>query len=197
MQIQVKSSGGITVVPSESRLLSLRKVELFGEIDHARACAVFEQLTLLTEESAQEPIDLFVNSPGGEIEAGMLIYDLIQGCPAPVRTFCIGRAYSMAAVLFASGRDGRFLLPSSKLMLHEPLIERCAGGNATSIRSLSDSLMDARERMNRLLALHTGRRMDEIERETAYDHYFTAEQAVGFGLADRILTYREMIGAGT
>ena len=189
MYTQVKSSNGITLVPINTRLLSERKVSLKGEINHESSDALVEQILLLAAEDPKKPIDLLINSPGGEITAGMLIYDVIQGCPAPVRLFCQGRAYSMAAVLFASGQHGRYILPNSEVMLHEPLLGNRVGGNASSIKSISESLMETKQKLNRLLAKHTGKAEEEIEEAIAYDHFFNAEDAVAFGLADRIVGF--------
>ena len=122
MNMQVKSSNGITLVPLESRLMAKRKVFIEGEIDQESACEFIKKIMLLINEDKEMPIDLLINSPGGEVNSGLLMYDVIQAAQAPIRMFCIGHAYSMGAVLFACGNHGRYMLPHSELMIHEPLL---------------------------------------------------------------------------
>lgn len=195
MQIQVKSSNGITLIPLETRLLAERKIFVEGDINHETACEFAKKIILLSKEDGQKPIDVLINSPGGEISAGMLMYDIIQSCRTPIRMFCMGMAYSMGALLFASGNHGRYMLPHSELMLHEPLLGNRVGGNASSIRSISESLMDTRRRINQILAKHTGKTEKEIEEATGFDHYFTPEEAITFGLADKTFNF-DMIMEG-
>lgn len=189
MNVQVKTSGGITLVPMETRLLANRKVFIEGEINHETACNFMKKIMTLTAEDNRSPIDVLINSPGGEISAGMLMYDIIQASRCPIRMFCIGSAYSMGALLFASGRHGRYMLPNSELMLHEPLLGNRIGGNASSIRSISDSLLETRKKMNGILVKHTSRSEEEIEKATGYDHYFSPEESVDFGLCDKIVGF--------
>ena len=194
MYIQVKSSNGISLVTLDSKLLTERKVFIEGEINSEMANNFMKQIMLLNSEDATKAIDVFVNSPGGEINAGLLMYDIIQSSKAPIRMFCVGHAYSMGAVLFACGQHGRYLLPHSELMIHEPLLGSKVGGNASSIRSISEKLMEERKRMNQILAKHTGKTLGEISRATEYDHYFTAEESVKFGLADKIVNFNAVMG---
>ena len=193
MNIQVKSSNGITLVPMETRLLSDRKVFIEGEINQESACSFVKKILLLCREDGNKPIDVMINSPGGEISAGLLMYDCIQSSKTPIRMFCMGNAYSMGALLFACGNNGRYMLPHSELMLHEPLLGSGVRGNASSIRSISDSLMDTRKRMNQILAKHTGKTEEEIEKATGYDHYFSPEESVEFGLADEIVGFNKIM----
>lgn len=193
MNIQVKSSNGITLVPMETRLLADRKVFIEGEINQESACSFVKKILLLCREDGNKPIDVMINSPGGEISAGLLMYDCIQSSKTPIRMFCMGNAYSMGALLFACGNNGRYMLPHSELMLHEPLLGSGVRGNASSIRSISDSLMDTRKRMNQILAKHTGKTEEEIEKATGYDHYFSPEESVEFGLADEIVGFNKIM----
>lgn len=193
MYFQVKTSGGINLVPLSTRLLADRKVFIEGEIDREAANEFIKQIMLLNLESTSEPIDVMINSPGGEINAGLLMYDVIQSSKAPIRTYCIGTAYSMGAVLFACGVHGRYMLPHSELMLHEPLLGNRVGGNASSIRSISESLMETRKKLNGILAKHTGKTEEEIEKATSFDHYYTAEESVEFSLADKIISFDEIV----
>jgi len=193
MNIQVKSSNGITLVPLESRLMSERKIFIEGEIDSESACTFIKQVMLLNSEDKTRPIDVLINSPGGEINAGMLMYDVIQASHAPIRMFCVGKAYSMGAVLFACGNHGRYMLPHGELMLHEPLLGNRVGGNSSSIKSISDSLLDTKKKMNRILAKHTGKTEKEVEKATGYDHYFSPEESVSFGLCDAIVGFDKLM----
>lgn len=193
MNIQVKTSSGITLVPLEAKLFEQRKIFIHGEINSAVADDFAAQVAVLFSEDSAAPIDVLVDSHGGEINAGLAIYDIMQTLPMPVRTFCIGSAYSMAAMLFAGGCE-RAMLPHSELMLHEPLLGSQIGGNATSIKYVSESLMTARKKINKILAKHTRRTESEIERESSYDHFFSAEESIVFGLADKIVGFSDIMG---
>ncbi len=195
MNVQIKSSSGITLVPIESRLMAeSRIVFIQGEIDAAAACDLVKKVLYLDGES-KEPIKLLINSEGGEVNSGMLIYDVIQSSRSEIQTVCIGRAYSMAAILCASARRGaRFILPHGELMLHEPLVGNKIGGKASSIKSMSDSIMDTKRKINEILAAHTGKDLDTIDEETGYDHFFSPEEAIEFGLCDEIVGIDEIMG---
>lgn len=185
MYIQVKSNQGITTMALETRLMASRRIFIEGEIDEQAACQFVKQLMALNEEST-EPIHVFVNSGGGELNSGMFMYDAIQSSGAPIRLYCMGKAYSMAAILFASGQHGRYMLPHSKLMLHEPLIPYGVGGKSSSIQTISDSLLRVKRELEELLSKHTGKSVKEISRITKTDCFFTADEAVAFGLADGV-----------
>jgi len=193
MQIQVKSSNGITLVPLTSKLMSERKVFLEGAITQEVACEFVHKIMFLTYEDRKRPIDVLINSPGGEITAGLLIYDTIQTSRTPIRTFCIGEAYSMAAILMASGKHGRYILPNSMMMLHEPLVGAPISGNSSSIHSISESLLKTKQMMKAILAKHTGKTEDEIEKEMSYDHFYTAKEAVSARLADNVITFDDIM----
>ena len=165
MNVLVKSSSGITQVSADSKLLSQRKVFIEGEISSESACEFIKKILILNEEDTDKPIDVLINSPGGEINSGMAIYDVIQASKAPIRMFCIGRAYSMGAVLFSSGNHGRYMLPHSELMLHEPLLGNRVSGNSSSIQSISESLLETKRRMNQILARHTGKVKKKLRRQ--------------------------------
>ena len=172
----------------EKRILYIR-----GEINQKTAFEFALALQHLNSISETEPISVLVNSPGGSIDAGLLIYDAIQTSPAPVRLVTLGTAYSMAAVIFASGLNGRYILPNSKLMLHEPLLGYPIGGNTSSIKTISDDLLATRNKINQILAKHTGKTLKAIEKATNYDHFFTAEESVNFGLADKVITFSNLV----
>lgn len=193
MNVLVKSSNGITQVPADTKLLSQRKVFIEGEISSESACEFVKKILVLNEEDTDKPIDVLINSPGGEINSGMVIYDVIQASKTPIRMFCIGRAYSMGAVLFASGNHGRYMLPHSELMLHEPLLGNRIGGNSSSIQSISESLLEMKRKMNQILAKHTGKSEEEVERATSYDHYYSPEESKEFGLCDQVVDFNKIM----
>lgn len=193
MNVLVKSSSGITQVSADSKLLSQRKVFIEGEISSESACEFIKKILILNEEDTDKPIDVLINSPGGEINSGMAIYDVIQASKAPIRMFGIGRAYSMGAVLFSSGNHGRYMLPHSELMLHEPLLGNRVSGNSSSIQSISESLLETKRRMNQILARHTGKSEEEVEKATSYDHYYSPEESREFGLCDEIVDFNKIM----
>ena len=193
MNVLVKSSNGITLVPVDSKLMANRKIFIEGEIDAEKACEFVKEVILLNAEDLQKPIDVLINSPGGEINSGMLMYDVIQASKAPIRMFCIGRAYSMGAVLFACGNHGRYILPHGELMIHEPLLGNRVGGNSSSIKSISDSLLETKRKMNQILAKHTGKSEEDVEKATGFDHYFSPEESVEFGLCDQIVGFDKIM----
>lgn len=193
MNVLVKSANGINQVSGDTKLLSQRKVFIEGEINSESACEFIKKIMILNSENSEEFIDVLVNSPGGEINSGMLMYDCIQDSKAPIRLFCIGRAYSMGAVLFASGNHGRYMLPHSELMLHEPLLGNRVAGNSSSIKSISESLLETKNKMNKILAKHTGKSEDEVEKATSFDHYFNPEESKEFGLCDEIVGFNKIM----
>lgn len=189
MNVLIKSSNGITQVSSDSKLLSQRMVFIEGKITPETVCEFIKKIMVLNEEDSSKPIDVLINSLGGEINSGMVMYDVIQASKAPIRMFCIGRAYSMGAVLFACGNHGRYMLPHSELMLHEPLLGNRVGGNSSSIKSISESLLEKKRKMNQILSKHTGKSEEEVEKATSYDHYFNPEESKSFGLCDQIVDF--------
>lgn len=187
MKSILKSSHGFDLVPIESNLLSNRKIFIEGVINSESACEFLRQIMFLVYENAEKPIDVLVNSQGGEINAGFLIYDTIQSCKTPIRIFCIGQAYSMAAIIVACGNHGRYILPHSELLLHEPLIESQINGSNSSIQAVAKSLMKTKSKINSILSKHTGHTEEEIEKATLYNHFFNAEECVEFRLVDEIV----------
>ena len=185
--VQRESVNGIQQISLSTELFSNRKIFLFGEINEAMVYSFTMQLMGLMEDELSE-IDIYINSPGGEVNAGLAIYDLLQSCKAPVNMYCIGLAASMGAVILSGGKNGhRFILPHSKVMIHEPLIPHGVGGSASSIKSTADSILQTRELLNGILAKHTGKTLDEINKATDHDNFMTAEEAVEFGLCDKIV----------
>lgn len=190
--VLLKGSSGISQVSMEAEHMSKRRLFIVGDITEDSASDFMKQVMYLNTEDSDSPISVFINSSGGEINNGMLMYDVIMDSEAPIHMYCTGRAHSMGAVLFACARE-RYILPNSEIMLHQPLLAEPIGGNADSIKSVSDSLLKTRIRLNKILALHTGKTEQEMNQATAFDHYFTAQEAVDFGLADGIKSFKEMM----
>jgi ATP-dependent Clp protease protease subunit len=192
MDTQIKTANGVFRIPIDTAHLNKRRVFINGRIDMNAACDFADKIMLLNDES-HEPIDLLICSVGGDVAAGMLMYDVIQTSPAPIRMYCRGYAYSMAAILFASGRHGRYILPNSEIMIHEPLINNGIRGNASSIKSISEDMMAVRTMLNTILANHTGKTIKQIEKASSFDNYFDSEASVKFGLADKVITFGDMM----
>lgn len=186
--IEEESNTGSREISIYSRHLKNRKVFLSGTIDAQMADSITAQLLLLEDEDDSKDINLYINSGGGEVNSGLLIYDVIQGLKCNVNLYATGMAASMAAVIFAGGKPGRrFMLEHAKTMIHEPLINGGVGGSATSIKNIADSIIETREILNRILAKHTGRTKEEIDEATRFDHYMNAKESVAFGLCDQII----------
>ena len=185
--IEVTGYSGSTQITLESRFLKERKVFLQGPITAETANDLVMKLMYMEKDDSNEPVRLYVNSPGGEVNGGLLIYDMLQSMTKPVEIYCAGMAASMAAIILASGRKGRrHILPHSRVMIHEPLLDGGLGGSATSIRHISESIMETKRILNEILSKHTGRAIAEIEKATSYDNYMNAEESVAFGICDDI-----------
>jgi ATP-dependent Clp protease protease subunit len=172
-----------------SRLLKERVIFLVGGIDDKTANVVVAQLLFLESENPDKDIHLYINSPGGSIAAGMAIYDTMQFIKPDVSTLCVGMAASMGAFLLQAGAKGkRFALPNSTVMIHQPL----GGfqGQATDIEIHAKYIISLRERLNKLMAVHTGKSVEQVARDSERDNFLTAEQARDYGLVDQILHKR-------
>ena len=191
-----RTSRGIYEIPLETLNCDRRVLSIQGGLTQDSAFEFALSVAYLISVSYTDPITVYINSRGGEVDAGLLMYDVIQTSPAPIRLVTLGEAYSMAALIFSSGLHGRYLLPNSKLMLHEPLIDCPVGGNTSSIKTISDDMLATRDKINRLLAKHTGKPLKVIEKATNYDHFFTAEESVAFGLADEVITFGRLVKEG-
>ncbi len=186
-QIIEETTGGYMHIQLEAKHRSNRKLFLKGEVNNAMADTFVSEMLYLAESN--EPIDIYINSPGGSVDAGLVIYDLIQACDGkiPINMYCTGMAASMAAVIFAGGQKGRrFILPNSKCMIHEPLINGGVGGSATSIKKTSDSILETKSKLAAILSKHTGKPVKEINKATSFDNFMTAEEAIAFGICDEI-----------
>lgn len=172
-----------------SRLLKDRIIFLGGEINDDVANLVVAQMLFLEMEDPDQDIMLYINSPGGSISAGMAIYDTMHYVKCEVSTVCIGMAASMGAFLLSAGAKGkRKALPNAEVMIHQPL--GGAQGQTTDILIHAEHISQIKQKMNRLLAEHTGKPLSEIERDVERDHFLTAEQAKAYGLIDEIIAPR-------
>lgn len=181
-----RSSNGERSYDIYSRLLKDRIIILSGEIDDLMASSITAQLLFLAAEDSEKDISLYINSPGGSITAGMAIYDTIQFIKPAVSTICIGMAASMGAFLLASGAKGkRFALPNSEIMIHQPL--GGMQGQATDIKIQADHIVKIKERMNRLFAKNTNQTYEKISLDTERDNYMFAEDALAYGIIDKII----------
>lgn len=181
-----ESSQGYHLIPIQDEMLSHREIELVGEVNADSANALIRQLRYLQRQDPEGQVTLYINSPGGSVDSGMALYDVMQAVSCPVRSVCVGLAASMAALLFVSG-SSRDMLPHSRIMLHDPLIFQ-TGGSALKLKAVSDDLMETRKIIAGIISERSGKSMGEILKRTATDSYFRAEEALEFGLADRIIT---------
>ena len=174
-----------------SRLLNDRIVMLCDQVNDVTASLVVAQLLYLESQDPEKDISLYINSPGGSISDGMAIYDTMQYIKCDVSTICIGMAASMGAFLLTAGAPGkRLALPNSEIMIHQPLISGGLSGQCTDIKIHSDHLVRTRQRMNELLAQHTGQPLEIIERDTERDNYMSADEAQAYGLIDKVIAKR-------
>ncbi len=172
-----------------SRLLNDRIVMLNGEVNNASATVVVAQLLYLEGQDPEKDISLYINSPGGVITDGMAIYDTMQYIKCDVSTICLGMAASMGSFLLAAGAKGkRFALPNSEIMIHQP--SGGAQGQATDISIHADHILRVKKRLNTLLSEKTGQPLEIIERDTERDNFMTAQEALEYGLIDKVIEHR-------
>ena len=172
-----------------SRLLEERIIFITGEINDAVANTVVAELLYLEAKDSTKDIDIYINSPGGSVTSGLAIYDTMNFIKCDVSTICIGMAASMAAFLLSSGKKGkRYALPSSEIMIHQPL--GGAQGQASDIKIQAEHILALKKKLNSVLAANTGKPIEQIEKDTDRDNYLTAEDALGYGLIDKIFYNR-------
>lgn len=181
-----ETCNGVSCYNIQDEMLSHREIECVGEINAESVNSIIMQILFLARQDEEKEITIYINSPGGEVSSGLALYDIMQAVKCPIRTVCVGIAASMGAILFTAG-DKRDILPHARVMIHDPLISCGVGGNALHIKSLSEDLMRTREITGKILAEHTKKPIEEIYKKTATDSYFYAEEAVAYGLADRII----------
>lgn len=171
-----------------SRLLKNRIVFLGDEIEDNLANLVIAQLLFLEQEDPDKDIDLYINSPGGSVTAGMAIYDCMQLVKPDVSTICVGMAASAAALLLCAGAKGkRFSLPYSRILIHQPWIKGI-GGQATDVDIHAREILKTKETLNNIIANHTGQPLEKVKQDTERDYYMSASEAVEYGLIDKIIT---------
>ncbi len=172
-----------------SRLLNDRIIMLSEEVNDVTASLVVAQMLFLEGQDPEKDISLYINSPGGSVTAGMAIYDTMQYIKCDVSTICMGLAASMGAFLLSSGAKGkRFALANSEILIHQPL--GGAQGQATEIKIAADHILKTRSKLNKILSENTGKPIEIIERDTERDYFMSAEEALDYGLVDKILTKR-------
>ena len=174
-----------------SRLLKERIIFLVGPMDDHTANLVVAQLLFLESENPDKDIYFYINSPGGSVTAGMSIYDTMKFIKPDVQTLCLGQAASMGAFLLSAGTKGkRFALPNSRIMIHQPLISGGLGGQASDIEIHARELLKLKEKLNKILADHTGKSIEEVARDTDRDNFMSAQEAMAYGLIDKVITSR-------
>ncbi len=180
---------GMEAVRIEDEMLKNRTIFLVDAVDAASANELIKQLMYLEQEDSSEPVMLYINSPGGEVISGLAVYDYIQLMEAPVNTVCIGIAASMGAILFLAGENRR-MLPHTRLMIHDPSFgsHNIGGRKPHEIQQELDKLNETKEALAKIISEKTGKSLEEIYEVTAEDTYYSAEEAVAFGLATKIIT---------
>ncbi len=175
-----------------SRLLNDRIIMLCEEVNDTTASLVVAQLLYLEGQDGEKDISLYINSTGGSISSGLAIYDTMQYIKCDISTICIGMAASMGAFLLSAGTKGkRVALPNSEIMIHQPAIQGGLAGKASDIKIYSDRMQRMREKLDTLMAKHTGQTLETIQRDTERDNFMSAEEALSYGLIDKILESRE------
>lgn len=181
-----KTSSGERAYDIYSRLLKDRIIFIGSPIDDGVANAIIAQLLFLESENPKEDIKMYINSPGGAVTSALAIYDTMQYVRPEVQTICIGMAASAAALLLAAGKKGkRMVLPNSEVMIHQVL--GGAQGQATDIDIHARHILKTRDRLNKILAKHTGQKLAKIEKDTERDYFMSAEEAVKYGLVDKVI----------
>ncbi|MFO8060107.1 MAG: ATP-dependent Clp endopeptidase proteolytic subunit ClpP [Bacillota bacterium] len=169
-----------------SRLLKDRIIFLGTAIDDNVANLIIAQMLFLEADDPDREISMYINSPGGAVDAGLGVYDTMQHVRPDVVTYCVGLSASMAALLLAGGTKGkRYALPNSRIMIHQPSGQ--AGGSAEDVRIYADEILKMRQRYNELMAKHTGKKVEVVERDTDRDFFLSAEEALKYGIIDRVL----------
>ena len=186
-QIIRETAEGLNRLDIRDEMLDQRVLELMTSVDAGSCAVVIRGLLHLQRQNPTAPITLYINSPGGEVQSGLALYDVMQAVSCPIRTVCLGMAASMGALLFIAG-DEREILPHSRIMINDPLIGVGAGGSALSVKARADDLMRIRDITAGVIARHSGMSIERVFELTASDTYFEAEEAVEAGLADRVIT---------
>ena len=186
-QIIRETAEGLNRLDIRDEMLGRRELELMTPVNTESCAVIIRALLYLQRQDPEAPVTLYINSPGGEVQSGLALYDVMRAVSCTIRTVCLGMAASMAALLFIAG-DEREILPHSRIMIHDPLIGEGAGGSALSGKARADDLMRIRDITAGIIARHSGMSLERVFELTASDTYFEAKEAVEAGLADRIIT---------
>ncbi|MGO5336634.1 ClpP family protease [Bilifractor sp. LCP19S3_H10] len=188
--VEVMNYSGHQEISMSARQLTNRRLFLEGEICQDTADALLKKMMILCDQDSQKPITIYINSPGGDVVSGMVIYDLIQGLPCPITCIVTGLAASMAAIILAGGQKGRrLILPHSHMLIHEPrIVTGSVKGTASTVRETAESVLKMEKMLTDLLVRHTGRTAEEVEAVMAKETMMDAEESVSFGLCDDIIT---------
>ena len=181
-----ETSEGTVRIPIQDEMYQRREIQLTGDIDTESVNSAILQLRHLQSLDADKEITIYINSPGGSVSDGLALIDTMAALRCPIRTVCMGTAASMGALIFASG-SSRDMLPHARVMIHDPLISGGVGGSALKLDAIAKDLMRTREVTAQILADCTGHTIEEIYEKTASDTYFSAQEALEWGLADRII----------
>ncbi len=182
------TGGGSRAYDIYSRLLMDRIIFLGGGVDDETANLIVAQLLFLSSEDPSADIHFYINSPGGSVSAGLAIYDTMRYIRCDVCTYCVGMAASMGAVLLLGGTDGkRFALPNSRVLLHQPLIPGMIKGTATELEIQAEEMLRIRERLYAIISEHTGKSMEQVEKDCERDYWMDAEQSKAYGVIDKVM----------
>lgn len=181
-----ETSSGTVCYRIQDAMFMRREITLSGEINQESAASCIMQLQYLETQSADEEITLYINSSGGDVTAGLALYDVMQAVKCPIHTICMGMAASMGAILFTAG-DIRDIMPHARIMIHDPRLSQGVTGDAMRLNDISKDLLSMRRTLGLILARHTKKKLREIFQETKKDTWFSAQEAVKFGLADKII----------
>ena len=188
-----KTRNGERAYDIYSRLLKERIVFLSGVVNDSMANSVIAQMLFLASQDPKKDIQLYINTPGGSVTAGLAIYDTMQYVKSPVATICFGLAGSMGAVLLASGEKGkRFALPNAEVLLHQ--VAGGAQGQASEIEITAKQIIKIKNKLNQIIAFHSGQALEKVERDTDRDFYLTAQEAEEYGIIDQVISNKEIIG---
>lgn len=181
-----KSANGTSQVTLSSKLFEHRVIFINEVIDAESVNNYIQQLLVLAMEDSKKPITLLINSPGGVIQDGLALVDVMDSIPCKIKTISVGLAASMGAIILAAGNE-RYITEKSQVMIHEPLISNGIGGSCSTILSTANSLLAKKEQINSLLQRYTGKSAEEVDKATNHDNYMSAEEALDFGIVDKIL----------
>ena len=188
-----RTASGTSLLPSESILMERRVIMLNRDVSSDTVNGIIQRILILAHKS-DAPIVLVISSPGGEIQAGLALIDVMNAVSCPVYTVALGMAASMGAILLAAGTPGyRVISPHSRVMIHEPLLSNGVSGSCSTIMATAQAIMERKKLIDGLLVKYTGRSIEEIETATSFDHYMSAEKAAVFGIVDRVCEGEELM----